>query len=171
MKLVTGVLGILLFVTLASAREKQPCPQAGNPQDTVLAGKNVPDRVTCPQGKRMFPGHGMHFKSDMREPGRGEIPCPGFRESHRYNHTAREMRCCPPFPLIHTLPFLKILFLGLLLWGILNVLLTIIVSLDMTKNGGLNGLWIPVLLIAGIPGSIIYALFRIGDKLSCKGTG
>jgi hypothetical protein len=40
----------------------------------------------------------------------------------------------------------------------------------MARNGRFNGLWIPVLLIAGIPGAVIYALFRIGDKIQCKGT-
>jgi ABC-type multidrug transport system permease subunit len=62
----------------------------------------------------------------------------------------------------------KLLFLGFMLYAVLNILLTIIVSLDMARNGRFNGLWIPVLLIAGIPGSIIYALFRIGEKMPCK---
>jgi len=52
--------------------------------------------------------------------------------------------------------------------GIVNLLLTVIVSMDMAREGRFNGLWIPLLLIAGVPTSIIYALFRIGDKLQGK---
>ena len=68
--------------------------------------------------------------------------------------------------------FVRHLFhLGLLAFfvlGIINILLTIIVSLDMARIGRFNGLWIPVILLAGIPGSIIYALFRISDTIVIK---
>jgi hypothetical protein len=47
-----------------------------------------------------------------------------------------------------------------------NILLTVLVGLDMTKRAKFNGLWIPILLIAGIPGSAVYALFRIGDSIA-----
>ena len=50
----------------------------------------------------------------------------------------------------------------------INILLSILVSLDMKKRARFNGLWIPLLLIAGIPVSIIYALFRIGDAIREK---
>ncbi|HUI93541.1 MAG TPA: hypothetical protein VLX68_14945 [Chitinivibrionales bacterium] len=46
---------------------------------------------------------------------------------------------------------------------IINILLTILVSLDMAKLNRFNGLWIPILLVAGIPATALYALFRIGD--------
>jgi p-aminobenzoyl-glutamate transporter AbgT len=61
--------------------------------------------------------------------------------------------------------FFKLLLLGFIL---INILLTIIVSLDMARIGRFNGLWIPVVLLAGIPASMIYALFRIGDRIPCK---
>jgi hypothetical protein len=49
------------------------------------------------------------------------------------------------------------------LFFVINVLLTIIVWMDMARRSRFVGLWIPVLLIAGIPGTALYALFRIGD--------
>jgi hypothetical protein len=57
-------------------------------------------------------------------------------------------------------------FFGMLfcvIFLLVNILLTVLVSMDMARNKRFNGLWIPVLLIAGIPGTAIYALFRIGD--------
>jgi hypothetical protein len=133
----------------------------------MLMKKNAPDgdagpMAMCPHGKRLFPGRGMNFNQKKMEPGCGGSQYPGFGKAHHRMCGPRSIRCCPP-PLC-----CGILFLGILLWGIINILLTVIVSLDMTKNGRFNGLWIPVLLIAGIPGSIIYALFRIGDKIPDK---
>jgi hypothetical protein len=58
--------------------------------------------------------------------------------------------------------FFKILFL---VFAIVNLLLTILISLDMARLGRFNGLWIPIILLMGVPGSIIYALFRLGDNL------
>ena len=51
---------------------------------------------------------------------------------------------------------------------IINILLTILVTVDMARNKRFNGLWIPVLLLAGIPGTAIYALFRIGDIVAAQ---
>jgi hypothetical protein len=65
-------------------------------------------------------------------------------------------------------PFIFIGFfmmLCLVLMAIVNILLTIIVTLDMTRTKRFNGLWIPITLIVGLPGTALYALFRIGDNL------
>jgi hypothetical protein len=51
---------------------------------------------------------------------------------------------------------------------LMNILLTILVSLDMAGRKQFNGLWIPILLIVGIPGTALYALFRIGDNIMAK---
>jgi hypothetical protein len=53
-------------------------------------------------------------------------------------------------------------------WLLINILLTILVSLDMARRRQFNGLWIPVLLLMGIPGTGLYALFRIGDNIFAK---
>lgn len=55
------------------------------------------------------------------------------------------------------------MLIGLL--AVLNLLLTILVILDMTKTKRFNGLWIPLVLIVGIPCTALYALFRIGDNV------
>jgi|WetSurMetagenome_2_1015567.scaffolds.fasta_scaffold169278_2 hypothetical protein len=174
MKSVVTVLSVLLFVSVVSAQNPLPASTARNPHDSMQQSMNCPGMGTgpmagqmgkcCPgSGKQMFPGHSMNFLQDNRGPGCDEMRYPCFGKTHRRMCGLQAMRCCPP-PLC-----CGIMFIGILLWGIINILLTIIVSLDMTKNGRFNGLWIPVLLIAGIPGSIIYALFRIGDKIPCKG--
>jgi hypothetical protein len=59
----------------------------------------------------------------------------------------------------------RLMFLGLLIMGILNILLTIIVAMDMSRIGKFNGIWIAVTLLCGIPGTAIYAMFRIGDAI------
>jgi len=60
----------------------------------------------------------------------------------------------------------RLFHLALLALLCANILLTVLVGLDMTKRAKFNGLWIPILLIAGIPGSAVYALFRIGDSIA-----
>jgi len=177
MKSMLTVLSVLLFVSMASAQNQSPAPAGIPHHDTMRMGKSASDgesgpMAMCQRGKkRLFRDHGMNFKQETMEPGYSEAQCPGFGKAHQHLYGPRGMRCCPPFHL-RCAPTVccGILFLGILLWGIINILLTIIVSLDMTKNGRFNGLWIPVLLIAGIPGSIIYALFRIGDKIPSKST-
>jgi hypothetical protein len=59
----------------------------------------------------------------------------------------------------------RLMFLGLMIMGILNILLTIIVAMDMSRIGKFNGIWIAVTLLCGVPGTAIYALFRIGDAI------
>jgi hypothetical protein len=170
---ITTALSVLLFVSIVTA-QNQPPVLAGSPHDTMRMGKNSPDRYSgpvspCPHGNRLFPGHGINFRPDMLQQG-----CDGKESAEMGNanccrqgpHYMHRQPCC-----FFLLPLVcKLLFLGFILYSVLNILLTIIVSLDMAHNGRFNGLWIPILLIAGIPGAVIYSLFRIGDKLLCKGT-
>jgi hypothetical protein len=51
---------------------------------------------------------------------------------------------------------------------LINIILTILVSLDMANRHQFNGLWVPVLLLMGLPGTGLYALFRIGDNILAK---
>ena len=51
---------------------------------------------------------------------------------------------------------------------VVNILLTILVAIDMAQRNQFNGLWIPVLVLAGIPGTGLYALFRIGDTIKAR---
>jgi hypothetical protein len=129
-------------------------------------GKNAPDgeadrMVVCPHGKRLFRGHGFNSKPNMMQPGRSGQEFAGKEKGNRHMWGPRFMHHHTFF--MHA--FLKLLLLGFVL---INILLTIIVSLDMARSGRFNGLWIPVVLLAGIPASMIYALFRIGDRIPCK---
>lgn len=56
----------------------------------------------------------------------------------------------------------------LFIFLLINILLTILVTLDMARRRQFTGLWIPVLLLMGIPGTALYALFRIGDLIAAK---
>ena len=53
----------------------------------------------------------------------------------------------------------------LLAMALVNILLTILVCMDMARLGCFNALWIPILLLCGIGGTALYALFRIGDQI------
>ena len=161
MRSVISIVSVLLFATLVPAQEKSPVPPAGS-QETVqqTQGKEAAPMM-YPHEKRMFQGQGLNFRHDMMQPG-----CcgPGSACMVKGNHQMWGSR----FMHHHVFfmhAFIKVLFLGFI---IINVLLTIIVSLDMARIGRFNGLWVPVILLAGIPGSAVYALFRIGDKIQCK---
>jgi hypothetical protein len=73
----------------------------------------------------------------------------------------------PPHPLlvrIHRLGDLaRVLFLGFM---VCNILLAIWIFTDSRKRGEGSGLFIALALVAGIPAAVIYALVRIGDKLT-----
>ena len=159
-----SVLSVLLFASLVPAQDKPSAP-AASPRDKIQQEAAVPARgeaglPACPSDMRLCP------------PGRQDMPmAPGMMGP----------RCCgAPFVgpqnggqmggpcFAHCRPhffLVRALLLLLLMVGTVNILMTIIVSLDMAHSGRFNGLWIPVLLIVGMPGSAIYALFRIGDKM------
>ena len=50
----------------------------------------------------------------------------------------------------------------LVLLGVVHLLLAILVGQDLSRSK-MSGLWIVVALLAGLPGSAVYALFRIGN--------
>jgi Flp pilus assembly protein TadB len=74
---------------------------------------------------------------------------------------------CHPFRRLFLIPAMVGL-ICLFIMIVVNVLLTVLVSLDMARRQQFNGLWIPILLLAGIPGTGLYALFRIGDIIKAK---
>ena len=163
MKLALTVLSAMLFAGIVYAQDPPQAP-AGTPQDSMQIGKNAPDRAMYSHEKRLFQGHGFNFRPGMMQPGCSEPEFAGMEKKNCPMWGSRFMHhhaCC--MHAVHA--FLSVLLLGFLL---INVLLTIIVSLDMARSGRFNGLWIPVVLLAGIPASMIYALFRIGDRIPCK---
>lgn len=163
MRSIVSVLSVLLLVSLVPAQNKPQAPVNYPKQDTVQQRDAAP---MYPHEKRFFNGQGFHSRPDMMQPGCG--PGPGsaeMRGCNRFQGGPQFMNQCQQCQHHRMHGFLKLLFLGMF---ILNILLTVIVSLDMTRGGRFNGLWIPALLIAGIPVSAIYALFRIGDKIQSK---
>lgn len=166
MRSFVSVLSVLLFVSLVPAQNKSPAPANNPKQDTVQQMQGRDAAPMNPHEKQFFKRQGFPCRGNMMQPGWGGGPgCAEMRDGNQFQcgpHFLNHCRQCRHFRM---LGFFKFLFFGML---ILNVLLTIIVSLDMSRGGRFNGLWIPVILLAGIPGSIIYALFRIGDKIQSK---
>jgi hypothetical protein len=155
-------LGIVLLLTgLAMAEMKStPVPAPAN------------DSISQPMG--CF-GHGNAKMGENWGPGFRQHPM-GERRCERMGAFGNS-GCCPaPFMMqhrpFHRMMHLKVvagvMFLFALFLAAVNILLTVIVTLDMKKRAAFNGLWIPLLLIAGIPASIIYALFRMGDTIQKK---
>jgi hypothetical protein len=53
---------------------------------------------------------------------------------------------------------------ALVLWAVCNVLLAAWVYTDIRKLGQGHGIFIALVLLAGFPAAILYAVVRIGDK-------
>jgi hypothetical protein len=163
MKPMISILAMALMVSMAPAQTKTAAPAAGTRVDTAQQATTM----QCQQMQRsgwhdkdftgfernrgtMFGNLGMHekFGDHMGPACCGMCPMQGMR---MHGFAARHLH--------------RVLFLGLLMMGILNILLTIIVAVDMSRIGKFNGLWVAVTLLCGVPGTAIYALFRIGDAI------
>jgi hypothetical protein len=59
---------------------------------------------------------------------------------------------------------LGVLKAALILWAVCNILLAAWVYTDIRKLGQGHGIFIALVLLAGFPAAILYALVRIGDK-------
>jgi len=162
MKSIVSVLSVVLLVSLAPAQVKLPAATESHKQDTVQQMQERNALSMSSHEKRFFNGPGFHFGQRMMSPGSCGPGCAEMRGENRFQNGPHFMNQHRHFRMLR---LFKLLFLGM---AVLNILLAIIVSLDMARAGRFNGLWIPVVLIAGIPGSIIYALFRIGDRIQAK---
>jgi hypothetical protein len=171
MKPVISILAMTIMATMAFAQTKTAAPAAGTRMDTA---QQAP-ATQCQQMQRWhdheFPGAeknrgsmfgylGMHEKYRDQGPECNMGPA---------GKMGPECRMCPmPGMRMHCFAgrhVHRLLFLGLLIMGILNILLTIIVAMDMSRIGKFNGIWIAVTLLCGVPGTAIYAMFRIGDAI------
>jgi len=146
---------LLLMALLFIGTVVPSCPAAGAAADSMQPQKGMMEPQCGPM---------MHEKMMMGkacgpmmrgEPGRGcglrPMCCPG------------PMRGCG---IPGGRPVCAVLMFGVLMFClVVNILLTLLVALDMTKSRRFNGLWIPLILLIGIPGTFMYALFRIGDNL------
>ncbi|MDD5675290.1 MAG: hypothetical protein PHC61_14060 [Chitinivibrionales bacterium] len=157
-------LSVVLIAMSVSAQNKPMVPKS-NSSDTLQQ-----KAACCDKGPGMlnFRDHAMNPPGDAR----GFAMRRNWMEQNygeRFGEQGREHHPMWGMPMMqhgHGHFFIrKIVKMMALACFIMNILLTILVSLDMAKLGRFNGLWIPITLLMGIPGSIIYALFRIGDNL------
>jgi hypothetical protein len=157
MKMISALL-LLVFVGFAM------------PQNASTSAPDSMQRSPC---MMMKDGKGPQMASTM--PGQCSGRCSGGMANAKccpqmnVGACANVAGCGPMFPKHRFAMFLAakmvfgMLFLGMMLILTVNILLTILVGQDMKKRGTFNGLWIAPLLIAGIPVSIVYAMFRLGD--------
>lgn len=172
MKPVISILVMAMVVTMASAQPKTAVPAAGTRMDTAQQAPAMQCQQMQRWHDREFPGSeknrgtmfgnlGMHEKY-------GDQMGPGCRMGPGCKMEPNCRMC--PMPGMRMHGFMachvhRLMFLGLLIMGILNILLTIIVAMDMSRIGKFNGIWIAVTLLCGVPGTAIYAMFRIGDAI------
>jgi len=164
MKYTCLALAVLLFTGISGAQNKMPAPVPANHPDSVMQGKCVAESQQGQHGwfhhRMMYGSQGMENKEPCMMGQRENEPRFGMMNNEKWQH-GRFMNFMAR-PHHHNCLFHCALLLFL---GIINILLTIIVALDMARNKCFNGVWIPLMLLAGIPCSLIYALFRIGDRI------
>ena len=158
-----GVLCAALFLSAAAYGQMHQPVEKGFSGDSVAksanpmighSGECMPaERMRHREAEGMYPDHSDKYMYGWRNcPGM----CYGMPGSGMMFHPLRNH---PFLPWLCFLSFIAVFF-------VINVLLTIIVWIDMARRHLFIGLWIPVLLIAGIPGTALYALFRIGDLVA-----
>jgi hypothetical protein len=71
---------------------------------------------------------------------------------------------CPLIPRTRRYPYGCQVLTGVAIWlAVIHVLLASWVFTDIRKRGEGHGIFVVLALLAGIPGTILYALVRIGD--------
>jgi hypothetical protein len=163
-----GIL-LVLFLTQFSLGQNAQTQMPGMADSMHKAGcmmgkhdaghEGMENRMMCPQSG-MMENHMMWRQKGMCENG-----MMGFADKPPCCPMMRSLQGMQHHPLLLKLILLKLLLLSVFLCVYLavNILLTVIVATDMKRRNCVNGLWIPLLLLAGIPVSVIYGLFRIGD--------
>ena len=153
--------------SVAAADVKPPAPAMKGVEmkgsDSSMMAKCVATEKNCPEkaGGRCCAERGSAW-GDRGSMGR---QFPGFVPMNP-NEPNWRMHAMAGMSPRHMMMVHKFFHLFIFLILVVNILLTILVSLDMAKRAKFNGLWIPILLIVGIPGTAIYALFRIGDSIA-----
>ena len=153
------VIAVLTLFSVFSA-SAAPTRQVAATTDTLMQKMNVP------------PEKEEQSISGENEPMRGFKNAPWNKrrssEAEEWHHWRNEpMSAGMLWPSLRHPVFFRAAFLLICLSIVLliNILLTILVALDMAQRQQFNGLWIPILILAGIPGTALYALFRIGDMI------
>ena len=162
MKSVFSIVALAFMVTVASAQTKPVAVAPAGHQDTMQQTPCMQDQQSQRFGwhEHGFPGFGGNRAHMFGNPGMNE------KFGDRMGQGCQ--MCQMPGMRMHGFAghhLLRLLFLGALLMVVINILLTIIVAVDMSRIGKFNGLWIALALLAGIPGTAVYALFRVGDAI------
>ena len=151
---------LLALLTLCLSAGFKPA-SASNKEDTMMKEKERMEKQDMHAAMM-----GRMMEHEGREQGYENPSCntpckPGMMGMNRM-HSWKEMYASHH----HTIKkALAMVCMVMLLCAIINILLTILVILDMTKTGRFNGLWVPLLLIIGVPATALYAMFRIGDNI------
>lgn len=153
------LLSMVLFISTSSAQIRHPVAREAA-LDTSMQKMNQPSEKSEQSGMMEREHHRdlqclQGNKMEKCEPEDGGNWRNGPMAAGMMFHPMRHPRLFP------ALCFM-ICLLTLLL---INIILTVLVSLDMANRRQFNGLWIPVLLLMGLPGTGLYALFRIGDNI------
>jgi hypothetical protein len=142
-------------IGIASAEANVATPSAKAPDSAQYAGGKICPQMAA-QGCCVQQGQwtGRQWGGMMGRHGFGPV----FQNGQAW----RANGCCGMRPHFMVMGH-RLIHAAILAFLLINILLTVLVSLDMAKRAKFNGLWIPILLIAGMPGSAVYALFRLGD--------
>lgn len=105
----------------------------------------------------------MGMGAVAQEKGAWNMACCPKGMAKRSDCRQKCLQCCPLLR-----PLKRAVRFAILVVIFMNLMLTILVCQDMSRRGKFNGLWIPMLLVAGVPTAVIYGIFRIGDNLAEK---
>jgi len=149
----------LAFACVAFSQDKPNAAPVG--RDSVQ--QMMPGPGGAAKGCSMAGHEGMSCMKEKMMP--GPQCCPGgfmpggfCMQDHRFMQPGCFMSRHPKlFPVC--------IALFVIIMALLNILLTILVCADMAKLGAFKAIWIPIILLFGIPGTGLYALFRIGDMI------
>lgn len=134
------VILLLAFTTLASAQQDVPAREQqsrNNPQREMDAPRRA---VPMEQREAELDAHRAMRDREWQE------------QRERFDqHLAREHRDRPVFAI----------FLAVSL--IVHILLTVWVYQDMRQRNTGSGLWIPIVLLSGFFGALLYGVARLGD--------
>jgi hypothetical protein len=163
------VVAAVIFGQNASPAGAGGAASAAKQSATAAAKEDVEVKPAEEAGRPGSPPYAVRDRRDNEL----DRPCP-IRKAERKKWRQCENAQAQPFRRSRFLvlkAMAGMFMLGFLAYATVNVLLTILVSMDMVRLGRFNGLWIPILLIVGIPGTIMYALFRIGDIMRSVKSG
>jgi hypothetical protein len=150
------IVALALACACFSQDKMNPAPGGRDSMQQMMPGGDA-------RGMGMHGHEGMGFmKENMmrggQECGANFAPVGCCMQDHRYMMRG-------PFMMRHPRAFRFCIAILLLVIALMNILLTIMVCMDMAKMAAFNAIWIPIVLILGIPGTGLYALFRIGDMI------